>query len=56
MARTIAAAMNDLDASPNRNMGLAGLNHEVANVMLMQRRYDKAGTLMDSLGETARAR
>jgi eukaryotic-like serine/threonine-protein kinase len=49
------AAMNDLDASPNRNMGLAGLNHEVANVMLMQRRYDEAATLMDSLGEIARA-
>ena len=49
-----AAAMNDLDASPNRNMGLAGLNHEVANVMLMQRRCDEAATLMDSLGEIAR--
>jgi TolB-like protein len=49
------AAMNDLDASPNRNMGLAGLNHEVANVMLMQRRYDEASTLMESLGEIARA-
>ncbi len=49
------AAMNDLDASPNRNMGLAGLNHEVANVMLTQRRYDEAATLMDSLGEIARA-
>ena len=49
------AAMNDLDASPNRNMGLAGLNHEVANVMLMQRRYDEASTIMESLGEIARA-
>ena len=49
------AAMNDLDASPNRNIGLAGLNHEVANVMLMQRRYDEAATLMESLGEIARA-
>ena len=29
-------------------------NHEVANVMLMQRRYDEAATLMDSLGEIAR--
>lgn len=49
------AAMNDLDASPNRNIGLAGLNHEVANVMLMQRRYDEAARLMESLGEIARA-
>jgi predicted Zn-dependent protease len=49
------AAMNDLNASPNRNMGQAGLNYEVANVMLMQRRYDEAATLMDSLGEIARA-
>ena len=49
------AAMDDLDASPNRNMGLAGLNHEVAKVMLMQRRYDEAATLMESLGEIARS-
>jgi Tfp pilus assembly protein PilF len=48
------AAMTDLDASPNRNMGLAGLNYEVARVMMMQGRNEEAATLMDSLGEIAR--
>ncbi len=49
------AAMTDLDASPNRNLGLAGLNHEIAKVMFMQRRYEEAARIMDSLGEVARA-
>jgi TolB-like protein/Tfp pilus assembly protein PilF/class 3 adenylate cyclase len=48
------AAMAALDASPNRNIGLAGLNSEVANVFVMERNYTKAEEILQSVEEVAR--
>jgi TolB-like protein/class 3 adenylate cyclase/Tfp pilus assembly protein PilF len=50
------AAMAALDASPNRNTGLWGLNSEVANVFLMERQYAKAAEIVQSAEEVARSR
>jgi TolB-like protein len=49
------AAMAALDASPNRNIGLVGLNSEVANVFVMERQYAKAEEILRSVDEVARA-
>jgi TolB-like protein len=49
------AAMAALDSSPNRNIGLAGLNTEVAIVLFMQRQYGKAEEILRSVDEVARA-
>jgi tetratricopeptide (TPR) repeat protein len=49
-------AMANLDASPNRNLGLSGLNTEVANVLLWERKYDEAAKVLESAWEVARAR
>ena len=50
------AAMAALDANPNRNAGLEGLNLLVANVLIMERQYDKAAEIVQSAEETARSR
>ena len=49
------AAMAALDASPNRNIGLVGLNSEVANVFVMEHNYAKAEEILRSAEEVARA-
>ena len=48
-------AMAILDANPNRNLGLSGLNTEVANVLLWQRKYDEAAKVLESAWDVARA-
>ena len=50
------AAMAALDANPNRNAGLEGLNLLVANVLIMERQYDKAAEIVQSAEEVARSR
>jgi TolB-like protein/Tfp pilus assembly protein PilF len=50
------AAMAALDSSPNRNLGLMGLNSEIANVLFMERRYAKAAEILETAEEVARAR
>jgi TolB-like protein/thioredoxin-like negative regulator of GroEL len=45
------AAMAAFDAHPFRNAGAVGLNLRVAQVMVMERRYDKAAALLASLEE-----
>jgi tetratricopeptide (TPR) repeat protein len=50
------AAMAALDASPNRNAGLEGLNLLVANVLIMERQYEKAAEIVQSAEEVARSR
>ena len=49
------AAMAALDANPNRNAGLAGLNLLVANVLIMERQYGKAVEIIQSAEEVARS-
>jgi tetratricopeptide (TPR) repeat protein len=49
------AAMAALDASPNRNAGLAGLNSLVAEVFVMERNYAKATEILLSVEEVARS-
>src|SRR5204863_3669637 len=48
-------AMAALDASPMRNSGLAGLNFEIAHLLVLDRRYDEATALINSLEDVARA-
>src|SRR4029077_13425317 len=50
------AAMAALDASPNRNAGLEGLNLLVANVLIMERQYEKAAEIVQSAEEVALSR
>ena len=50
------AAMAALDANPNRNAGLEGLNLLVANVLIMERQYEKAAEIVQSAEEVALAR
>jgi TolB-like protein/Tfp pilus assembly protein PilF len=50
------ASMAALDASPNRNAGLEGLNLLVANVLIMERQYEKAAEIVQSAEEVARSR
>src|SRR5205823_14497399 len=49
------AAMAALDANPNRNAGLAGLNFLVAEVFVMERQYAKATEILLSVEEVARS-
>jgi len=49
------AALAALDANPNRNAGLAGLNLLVANVLIMERQYGKAAEIIQSAEEVARS-
>ena len=48
-------AMANLDAGPQRNAGLPGFTSELAHVFLLQRKYDEAAKLMESIEEIARA-
>jgi TolB-like protein/Tfp pilus assembly protein PilF len=50
----IKAAMAAFDAHPFRNKGVAGVNFNVARIMVLERRYDEATALLSSLEETAR--
>lgn len=49
------AAMAAYDSSPLRHTGTVGLNHRIAHVFLLERRYDEAAALIESMEETARA-
>ena len=49
------AALAALDANPNRNAGLTGLNLLVANVLIMERQYGKAAEIIESAEEVARS-
>jgi tetratricopeptide (TPR) repeat protein len=48
------AAMAAFDASPFRHTGSVGLNWQIANVMVLERRYDEAAALFSSLEEIGR--
>jgi TolB-like protein/class 3 adenylate cyclase/Tfp pilus assembly protein PilF len=48
------AAMAALDSSPNRKLGLWGLNHMAANVLVMERNYPKAEEILQTVEETAK--
>ena len=50
------SAMAALDANPLRNLGVYGLNHMVANVLVMERDYTKAVEILQSVVEIAQAR
>ena len=49
------AAMAAFDAHPLRNSGLAGLNFEIAQVLVFEHRFDEAVNLIESLEQVARA-
>jgi tetratricopeptide (TPR) repeat protein len=49
------AAMAAYDAHPRRNAGSISVNMSVANVLFLQRQYDKAEEILRSLEEVARA-
>lgn len=49
------AAMAAYDSSPLRRAGTTGPNRKIAHVLLLERRYDEAADLMNSIEETARA-
>jgi TolB-like protein/Tfp pilus assembly protein PilF len=48
------AAMAAFDAHPFRNTGVAGLNFEIAQNMVLEHRYDEAARLLESLEEIGR--
>src|SRR4030095_3612648 len=48
------AAMAAFDAHPFRNAGVAGVNFDIAKIMVLQRRYDEAAPLLSSLEEIGR--
>jgi TolB-like protein/Tfp pilus assembly protein PilF len=50
------SAMAALDANPLRNLGVYGVNHQVAHVFVLERNYAKAEEILQSVDETARAR
>jgi serine/threonine protein kinase len=50
------AAMAALDANPLRNLGVYGVNHQIAHVFVLERDYAKAEEILQSVEETARAR
>ena len=50
------AAMAALDANPFRNLGVWGVNHQIAHVFVLERNYGKAEEILQSVDETARAR
>ena len=49
------AAMAALDAHPFRNTGVVGVNWRIADIMVLERRYDEAVVLLSSLEEIGRA-
>jgi TolB-like protein/Tfp pilus assembly protein PilF len=49
------AAMAALDASPTRNLGLAGMNQLVAFILFVDRQYDKAEEIYRTADAVARA-
>jgi TolB-like protein/class 3 adenylate cyclase/Tfp pilus assembly protein PilF len=49
------AAMAAFDAHPFRNAGVAGVNFNIAKIMVLDRRYDEAVVLLSSLEEIGRA-
>ena len=50
------SAMAALDANPLRNLGVWGVNHQIAHVFVLERNYAKAEEILQSVDETARAR
>ena len=48
------AAMAALDAHPFRNTGVVGVNRRIADVMVLDRRYDEAAALVSSLEQIGR--
>jgi TolB-like protein/Tfp pilus assembly protein PilF len=48
------AAMAALDAHPFRNTGVVGVNWRIAEVMVLDRRYDEAAALVSSLEQIGR--
>jgi tetratricopeptide (TPR) repeat protein len=50
------AAMAALDANPLRNLGVWGLSHMIAKVLVMERDYAKAEEILQSVEETAETR
>ena len=50
------SAMAALDANPLRNLGVYGVNHQIAHVFVLERNYAKAEEILQSVTETARAR
>ncbi len=50
------SAMAALDANPLRNLGVYGVNHQIAHVFVLERNYAKAEEMLQSVVETARAR
>ena len=50
------SAMAALDANPLRNLGVYGVNHQIAHVFVLERNYAKAEEMLQSVVEIARAR
>src|SRR5215470_221878 len=50
------SAMAALDANPLRNLGVLGVNHQIAHVFVLERNYAKAEEILQSVDEIARAR
>jgi eukaryotic-like serine/threonine-protein kinase len=50
------SAMAALDANPVRNLGVFGVNHQIAHVFVLERNYAKAEEILQSVDEIARAR
>jgi serine/threonine protein kinase/tetratricopeptide (TPR) repeat protein len=50
------SAMAALDANPLRNLGVYGVNHQIAHVFVLQRNYAKAEEILQSVVEIAYAR
>ena len=50
------SAMAALDANPLRNLGVSGVNHQIAHVFVLERNYAKAEEILQSGVETARPR
>ena len=50
------SAMAALDANPLRDLGVYGVNHQIAHVFVLERNYAKAEEILQSVVETARAR
>jgi TolB-like protein/class 3 adenylate cyclase/Tfp pilus assembly protein PilF len=49
------AAMAALDASPTRNLGLAGMSELVAHILFIERQYDKSAEIYRTAEDVARA-
>jgi len=50
------SAMAALDANPLRDLGVYGVNHQIAHVFVLERNYAKAEEILQSVVEIARAR